>query len=730
MKAVSIIFALLFLTTATAARDYISVYNDYCDDSAIISPNTDPAYLKSSRDAIVGLTATTQHIADAINGNGVGGIVSDIGGPIIVMAVLAVLLIITFLVFLCFCCCCDRAGSREGGPVKVLTVLASVFFVGFVGLFVAMIVFIGMMNVRNKASACAVGRLPFDFINGAQAPGVNFIGLQNTTNIVKQASGQLQYAALATPSFTSILLRNLPAQTKAAYQAAGNFYTKYANSTTADGAGSSSRPWSVQSLNPGVNSLIDREFSVYNTTAAQMQTAAIVGIALGSSSAAAPLYQSAMADVTASLDSIIASLKGTFADVTTGTATGIVLSPIGYWIALGFGILVIVFMILILWFVCHMYQGNTDNCRYCGKFLLTLTTFMIAVLALICVALFIASAVVTSACKTVPTVLNSNGVQLVAQLKTWGFNATGDTEKVAKVCVSSDGNGDVGLLVTTSNFTIVRGALDYLDGVLGFKNLVYNNVTREGTASPAINATVYNWTQLSTATFLDQPNAALSLAQLNSQVSCSSTSYALNAVNCSGSGNCVGIFNQNVTSVPSCAPASAQNLLNNLKLYTNSEFALLSQMIADLKSNSGPDTFQQAYRASMANSKTDLGVIVSTVGNWTNSVSSTVGGFYYNANCTIIRQEVFNLEANICFTYANPLYYFTCLLAFVTFFFFLFAWFMCCALRYMPVREETGGATFTQTGDLNAREIAPDMGDGYGTADRELAYGKPDQTRG
>ena len=71
-------------------------------------------------------------------------------------------------------------------------------------------------------------------------------------------------------------------------------------------------------------------------------------------------------------------------------------------------------------------------------------------------------------------------------------------------------------------------------------------------------------------------------------------------------------------------------------------------MIQDLNATTGnPNVLQAAYRANMISSFPEFNQILAIVGTFTNSVASQVGGFYYNTNCTIMRQEIFNLEAKI-----------------------------------------------------------------------------------
>jgi hypothetical protein len=631
------------------------------------------------------------------------------------MAILTVFVIISFFVFLAFCCCCDRAGSDSTTCSKICTIVAVIFLVTFIALFITMIVYIGMMSARLNNSACAVGRVPYDLLRGGEAPGIRFVGLYNVTYMIGNFSQQIPNTPQATPQFISIFGRNLAAQTAITLQSAESFFNKYRNSTTSDGAGALSRPWTVQSLTPGVNSLIGAEFTTYNYAATQLQYAAAIGIGITLTTANVQLYQNAMNEAVTTLRTTIRDVEGTPADVTSGIAAAIIYSPIGYWITFGFGLFIIAMMIIMVIFVSLMYSRPTDNCRCCAKTFLVITTLLIVILGLLCIALLIASAAITSVCKAIPSVLNANSSQLPGVLRGWGVNLSASMQNVLNNCVASDATGNVTLVINSTNPAVPAG-LNFLDGILAFRNL-QANLTREQTVSPAINTTLSNWTNIQVSIIADQANALTSLNTLNDQTSCGGQTYRLNSFNCSGASNCIGIYNTATTTLPSCAPSSAQTVFTNLKAYTTSEATLLTNMIADLNSTTGnPNSLQAAYRASMISAFPEFNQVLAVVGAFTNSVSSQIGGFYYNTNCTIMRQEVLNLEATICFAFANPLYYFTALLCFLVLFFFFFAWLLCCALRCLPMADSPH-----QTGGLRNAEMVPVMEDRH-----DMMYMKAD----
>ena len=701
MHPVSFVLTILLITNIQATPTFTSIYQNYCSSSQVLSSNVNSYQLVTNRNNEVGFNFQITNLVSALNGEGASGIVSDVGGYIIVMAILTFFMILTFIIFLGFCCCCDRPDKTNENCSKFCIFTSIIFLVGFIGLFVAMIVYLGIMNSYLNSAVCAFGRIPYDLLSGASAPAVNFIGFYNMTYIVGNFSAQIGNMNTVNANLLNIYNKQSPIATSAAMSSLSNFYAIYSNSTTSDGSGSRSQPIVIQALTPSINTIISNEFNTYNYTAYQLQAAAQTGLQISVTSSQTSNYQLSLAKINVQLNSIISVLNGNIASITTGIATAVIYLPIGYWITLGFGILVSIFCIILLIWVCMSYRNKKDTCRYCSKLCLVINSLLIIILGLITIALLIVSTVITSTCKEVPIIMSKNGVELISLFTSWGISVDTTTRNILKNCLASDASGSV-IAVINSNDPNVTSGVNFLDAIVSF-NSIKPNLTFQGTFSTAINATVVYWNNIATGIIADQTVAITNLNQLNGLVSCGSVSYQLNSANCTNRNTCYAIYQSTNSNIPGCASSTtALTIYNNLKQYTIDEFTLLSNMIASLSSTNGtqtPNSAQIAYRQNMISIIPDYNAVVSAVGGFLTSIPVTSGGLLSNLNCTILQNEILNVEAAVCFNFNNPLYYFTALLAFIVFFFFFFSWCICCALRCIPRVTVL---------DINGNEMQPD----------------------
>ncbi len=84
------------------------------------------------------------------------------------------LALVTFIVFLFFCCglCDKKEGSRQP-----FAMLACLLFVLFIGCFIAILVFLGLVHHRHEDVLCAIYKMPGGLVDGFNDTNTKFAGL-------------------------------------------------------------------------------------------------------------------------------------------------------------------------------------------------------------------------------------------------------------------------------------------------------------------------------------------------------------------------------------------------------------------------------------------------------------------------------------------------------------------------------------------------------------------------
>lgn len=686
-----VIFAAL--ATPVTTLGFEEAYRRYCMNG-VLATSLSVTERQMERSKVVGLGIDLNFLGKSNTGESIRNIsAAKPGVLIILLIILTILMLLSFLAFLGFCCCCDRTKTPSDNCAKWLIGIGAIFLVGFIGLFITAIVFIGLMEANVTDAACSIARIPFELVYGAALKSdARFIGMVPIQQVFTNFTTSVKSMSDASPNYVNMFNKDLSSATGMAIQSLRDLVSTYNGSKTADGNATSVPPITIKTLTPLVNPMIDAEFTLFDKTASRLTKAcdnAIKLIAMRNSEILWPPLSGAINDAIEQIKSMTMFVSNDISPMLVSASQVAATTRAGYWICFSFGIAIVFLAILMPWCVWRMTVTKSDEKRTMAKFALVLMAIFGFIVGLAAIYLLLTSIAITTGCTNMPTVLNSNKTQIMTIPAKWGVTVTDNVRKVLETCVATDASGNFAEFFPYINTYGPALVLDYIDGMLSFKNII-KFVSETDRSSPAINATVEIWSKYRDSYWADQPTAVQILSQLNTLVACGKMGYAFNARNCTYT-NCFGIFQNASPNAPICASANAPYLFGNLKQFVVQEYDLLSGMITALSGPSSmtPNTLQSNYRNLFYQTIPDFQNADAIAGSFMKSLPPMTGGFIDNANCTIMRTHFLHTEEKVCFSYNNYLYYFTCMIVFCVLFTLFFAWCYCCSLFNVGERVES-----------------------------------------
>lgn len=672
---------LLHLYSGTST--YSEVYASYCTPEILTAFEITEEERVNLRSSGTPLSLDTNVLQDIITNSKISKAFSQIGAPVMLMAILLIFCLISFIVYLSFCCCCDRASSAAKKTAQICGGISALLLLIYMGFFIASMVYVSRVNSANKSAYCFLASLTKDLLEGVLTPEFQFVGFNNLTTILTSFQTEIASIAAVANDFDAINAKNIPAQTKAALNSLPTFYSKYKDSTTSDGAGAKSRPLTVQNLTANINDFIYTEFQIYDQAANQITQAAQIGKQY--------VQNNSIKDAQNSIAAIIIEIKDIadkigifFTDAESAVAYYRLSNGISFGFKLGEGILCLVLGIASLLLIGFMIKNENNKGRIAIKVFLCLLGFLAFVLAIASLVVLCLSATVGSSCKILAAFMSTTNP--TAELAKYNLTADGLVSSVLNECMPIGASGNLTNFFTNGT-SIFNSSQQFIDGLAVYQTLK-DNLTTYGDYSPSINATVAIWNQFKTSVYPDQTNAIASLAQFNELIKCNGIYYQLNSKTCPDITSCKGIYDTASFSAPSCSanPSSANSLFLNLKAFTTDEDKLLGDMVNDLQGNnpSTPLSLNAQARTSLKSVVPALDNIQKKLTNTVSLASTFADGFSRSVNCTIIRRELNNLESSLCFDLNKNFYYYAVVGSFQVCFLFLFCWMLCFTLRYVP----------------------------------------------
>lgn len=677
---IGLIVILMF--ALTTSKTYNESYADYCSSDVIQSFNTSEAERIKLRSESRPPYASLDAVEEYIKQNSVGKIASEIGNPVILTFILAAFCILTFLTFWGFFCCCDRANSASDKTATICWIASIVLFLGFTGLFVTSMVFMGKAWRDSKSSNCFFASATKNIIEGVNSTDFNYIGLSKLINVFKEFGSEVSIVSTLAADFEAINKSKIREKTSSALSSLPPFYEKFKDSVTSDGTGEKSKPISIQGLNSNINDAIFAEFSVLDQTATRVVNAALVG--KGYSQSLSYVYvQSSVSSIANNIESLVDEMIDVYDKADSGFQAYNTSFTAGLATSLGIGSAFLVFGILSLVYIGLMIFKQNNVCRSGVKIFININAFLTLIISLLAIVVFGTSITIGTGCNFLQELLDaSQPINVFNKV-----NITFDDVVVKSIiqCLPNEASGNLTVAIAP-DLSLISSLEVFIDGFSTFNSL-QASLTQSQNGSQAIQMTAELWKQFKISVKADQPKAINSLGLINEMISCDNTSFQLNALNCT-SDNCKGIYNTSSFSSPTCSsnPAYANSLFINLKSFTNDEDNLLGSMIKDLTESQTPTpgSLNTAARNTFISLLPSIQNIAYSFNKTFSKINQMQNGFIKNTNCTVLRYDLQNLENAMCFSLNKNLYMFALFLILAVVMAILNSWVTCCTLRYLP----------------------------------------------
>lgn len=670
---------LALLAAGASSQQLIDDRNYYCRDVTFDNYTLSPQELKVKRDDTYTDFYTDYNrlfdFARDPSSNTFVGLYRYQFGLLLTLELLILLSLIFFLISLCV-----RIRCRCNWWWECLW-LFILFFIIFVGLYIAMLVFIGVSQNHARPAYCAVHSLPATLLYGN--PGTpshqEFIGYQPLMNLIGNYSSEVQGLSRVQANAQGIVGANLPVQTQALLQnQVGAWRTLSANQIAGVNGNvfadtfirnSAAGPW-----------VIENEFAYLDDLARALYTTASQVQFLGST-----WYS---ADAVTSLNSMKSQLQSSFngylsaADTFTYRAMQIQSWAIGaFWTFFAVAIVIIILCIAVIIAFCEVKRGKCLGCIRAMKWILIFLAFLVLIYGITVLILMAGVAGMSPFCK------------FVAELNQGGWNAANTFESLfnqnngsatlnntnpgalLKYCFYKNSTGYIPSLFNTTSY--VTNSYDRLisivNGIVVYRNYlrVYNGFTQ--TASPAIAAYTASLGNLTAGDLYDNTAVYLANKDLNNLVACSGNQYAWTANGCNNYfwSSCSSFANG--FTVPSCSnnQTVANGYYTNIRNAVASEAALVNAITTGL----GPvNTRYASIIAAFAAQQANINAIQSSLSGTLNTVSAYNNTLREIVDCTALQVELVQFERYVCFPFVKPLYVLLVLACISLFFLFLLLW--------------------------------------------------------
>jgi succinate dehydrogenase hydrophobic anchor subunit len=684
----------LGLVALASCQSVASEFVRYCDGQAI-SVISDPNDLEYRRSKLTGVSVTPSDFGGVIRNGNVRELASSKLGVylILVMIVTAALLVSTFW-FLGFCCCLDKSKTPRESCSMSLILGAVMANLALLLLLFAACVFAGVLNRDHSSAVCSIYRVPNDFMNGVKlSPNRDFIGLSTFSHVLGNFTQSLPKLPSLSGSFSSIASKPFSGSTSSALQSLRLFSESFRSATTWDGRSLDLSPTSVRSLTREVNAEIAEEFRLFDNAASSMEAGAQEGVRLTQMNSLSPTGNSIVSN-SLGFKSQIDRAKQYFDDNLsvffkfTGNVSRV--SKAIYVTVVVVAFLVVSAMGAVSFWALKSTIAKQDKCRRLSKSLLVGSAFVGFLLGLAAIFTVTMSTAVFTICKDVPLLLGSESGQVSQKLSRWGFTVSPDVSDWLNNCIGYNSKGSLFDSAKTDQSEFGNSTLKLLDGITAFRS-IRNYVDRTGSDSPPIDRLARQFEYYKTSFWSDQPNALLTLNELNKHTRCGGVSFALNSKNCT-SARCSPIFQTvNIPALPACSAEQATKLYKSLLEFVSQQHNLLARMLFSLKSEDPNSLSQQQkrLRLTVRSFDSDYSPVVAQLGGFLAVIPNVTGGLLDVTNCTMLRTELMNFEANACFKFNNNIYYFSSILCSMVFLVLVIVWLLYCSMFCMGIRIET-----------------------------------------
>lgn len=653
----------------------------------------------------------------------VNNFIQSMRWPTALLIVMIILSLFSWFVYLGFCCV---SKSSDGNDVisKICIASSWILFVLFIGLFIVIMIFIGISEVSQRRSKCQLLNVGNILVNGYvnNQNGNNYVGMVAISNALQNLQAEFQNLGPAAPSAQSILVSNLNFLPKQAANSLLNIYLNNAGNVTVGPFRETSQGNFISNLKETITPAIGDEYN---------RLAGVTNALLGAAQAVVDFSNTNNNQiVTQTINQMNVAVQSLLTDVSSSAlglwnvawtryqyATG------GYWaiFALSIAIIIIVSVMLACLHISWN-QNKQDKKRILYNIILGLLGFFVIWYGVCIIILLAGSTSIATYCSVLGQ-LNQGNTFLIDNLPiTWQPNPQGNTKQILKQCLVGN-NGDILNFVTaisplnSLNVTSVIDVQQIIQGLLGYKAWSVSPIPAN---SPSISVYAATLAAIGQGVIEDSNSVFDQNNIINNLIAGSgltnSMSSALCNLNTSFIATCVAEDRVN-SNVAYSGNANYTNILpyyQNLQAYILSEQTAVASLINQLLVGSNsPNSLFNLINQYLAANQNNYNNIISLLPKTFGSFQAYTTGLY-SLDCRNIRVEMNILEDHVCFR----LNYAVFILTVITAVSFMLLFFLMWTLFVSSRMSNSSGVVATLPNnvikedpalDINDREIIPSM---------------------
>lgn len=663
--------------------------------------NQDLEMLRDSRSN--NLREYFQHIFQFIKTRDTGSLMSATGpyGPLLITMMALSFVTLIFLIIWVFGVC-RKVHNR---CLEEFTVVSScVIYWAYFGVWVTLLVFTGLAIHYTLRGFCAYLAVPEFF----------YYGTERITNATNKHMGLLN-AAVAIGNFTlesipytgtaardvaykGIINANLPGSVAGLQTSLRNFYGEYSQARiiSADGGLHVSRTINGF-IDPYLDPRIEADSKLLSSASLKLHTAAETLLAYGTvntpASKSLPTLRAQMVMVTREYFIFTGGVAYAWEFFMDRMIRNKNFGYIGVWFTFALTTANALFLGIVMTILfCVCCYRKCLNCVWLAKALLLVVSLFTIGVFIVSLFILFGSVIVSGHCYYLAQINNQFPNSTIIQ--DVGITMNEPTRIMWRKCI--DTNENPSILETTpttpSNNQYYGDAVKIIDGLTAFPTF---ERYFPGDQSAGYEETVGNWTRTLRGETLDFNDVDGNLSVLNQAIMCGGTIYAIKPAGCPNwpDFTCLSIYDEGTVVTPSCMATSnitiAQNIFNNLKLYSTSMTNVYTGMISDMSAanpsyggaQAGPWAEFNKGAALLRAQSSHFAVMrdafpeTTAVANQYNYIFSDL------TNCSAVRKELRKTEEVACFKGDYYLYTFLILSIVCGMLLFILEWCICGALR-------------------------------------------------
>ena len=589
---------------------------------------------------------------------------------------LVLLMVLSFLFFLVTLCCKIKYNRPCWWECLILFIL---FFIIFLGLFITMIVFIGISQNKAKRAYCVIHSMPTTLLYGNPnaTHRQEFIGYQPLISLLNNYSNEIGNLNATYPQANSIIAAQLPNTTSSLANNWINWWNNQAAAKVKYAASDIYADTYIRNSRAGPDN-VQAEFGALDNLGRDLYSTASE-IRFLSTNWYVNDSKTNLASMKDQLQSIFDSYNNTMTNFTHDAMKIQSYSIGGFWTFFGLGIAILVVCLWIMITFCCLKKGNCSNYLGWMKAALILLSIL-AILYGICVLILMAGVAGMSSFCRFTAELNQGGWTAANTLQKYLSNTTGsinntDPSAMLKSCFYQNSTGYIPGMFNATSY--VNNSFDRLislvNGLTTYERYIKVWGDFGNTSSVALNTFANTTNFRGQGDYYENTMVYLNNAELNRLVSCSNNQYGwtnntcsnylwsscsafpkdFQAPTCSSSSSNVSTYYFNIQNHVASESAYAANLINGLPTFHNQYAQALASFRAQ-KAN------VEAIRAALPNT-------LATVKSYNNTLKEIV-------NCNNLQVEMMQFERYACFPFVKPLYVLLVLALVSTFFLFLMMW--------------------------------------------------------